>query len=118
VNDSIANILQYISANYLIGTNVLQHISINDSSVFVNNGKYVIDNSIDNINLPTNAIEGFQLSFINKTNKTLTINSSDSLFNILYSPYGSTEFFFENNRCIELIYIYNGTDKSWVFKVN
>jgi len=118
VNDLIANILQYISTNYGPGDSLLQHISINDSSVFVNNGKYVIDDSLDNINLPANMIEGFKLSFINKTNKTLTINSSDALFNMLYSPYGSTEFCFENNRCIELIYIYNGTEKSWLFKVN
>lgn len=112
VNLSIANV-KYV--NDLVG--VLQHISINDCSVFVNNGKYVIDDSTDNINLPTNMIEGFNVSFINKTNKTLTINSSDSLFNVLYSPYGSTEFFFENNRRIELIYIYNGTEKSWLFNV-
>jgi hypothetical protein len=124
VNDLIDGVLQYISVHYLIGSggngggSVLQHISINNSSVFVNNGKYVIDYSIDNISLPTNMIEGFQLLFINKTNKTLVINSSDSLFNILYSPYGSTEFFFEHNRCIELIYIYNGDEKSWSFKVN
>ena len=113
VNLSIVNV-KYL--NDLIG--VLQHISINDSSIFVNNGKYVIDDSTDNVILPANMIEGFQLSFINKTNKTLTINSSDSLFNVLYSPYGSTEFFFENNRRIELIYIYNGTEKSWLFTVN
>jgi len=122
VNDLIDGVLQYISINYLIGGggtgSGLQHISINNSSVFVNNGKYVIDNSIDNVNLPTNVTEGFQLLFINKTNKTLIINSSDSLFNVLYSPYGSTEFFFENNRSIELIYIYNGTEKSWLFKLN
>jgi hypothetical protein len=112
-NLSIANV-KYV--NDLVG--VLQHISINDLSVFVNNGKYVIDDSTDNINLPANMIEGFKLSFINKTNKTLTINSSDSLFNVLYSPYGSFEFFFENNRRIELIYIYNGSDKSWLFNLD
>lgn len=97
--------------------NTIIHIYDNTQSIFFNYNTYVLECDIE-VHLPTYKSDGFNVTFINKSNVEISIASSEKLFNMLYAPNGEYEINVPNNCQIHLTYVRTLLNNSWSFILN
>jgi len=67
------------------------------------------------IMLPTNKIDGYMVTLVNKSDGPIYIRSTEHMYNDLYLPMGGFLFVLDENRKIDVIYTKTARVSSWAF---
>ena len=90
------------------------HITDRSEEMSFDKPIFIFEVDID-IMLPTNKIDGYMVTFVNKSDGPIYIRSTEYMYNDLYLPMGGFLFVLDENRKIDALYTKTARGSSWAF---
>jgi len=90
------------------------HITNASADILFDKPILIIEVEMD-IMLPTNKIDGYMVTLVNKSDGPIYIRSTEHMYNDLYLPMGGFLFVLDENRKIDALYTKTSRGSSWAF---
>jgi hypothetical protein len=90
------------------------HVTDTSTEILFDNPIIIFEVDVD-IMLPTNKIDGYMVTLVNKSDGPIYIRSTEHMYNDLYLPMGGFLFVLDENRKIDAIYTKTNRGSSWAF---
>ena len=90
------------------------HITDASAEILFDRSIIIIEVDVE-IMLPTNKIDGYMVTLVNRSDGPIYIRSTEHMYNDLYLPTGGFLFVLDENKKIDAIYTKTSRGSSWAF---